>query len=178
MRGLTTGVFLPPDWDEVLLTVRAKELGLTAAKFASLEPVEQWAWHWALLNQKAHDELSDIDRVRFVSYEEMVADPESRSARCLPSAPRWTSQTAAFLDESTAIPASQLLWRQADSVNAAQKWRTEVPAKPSSDHRHCQKVPVGRLLTEAADAGDANPPIRHRRFGAPVATAAGLKRHV
>jgi hypothetical protein len=156
MRGLATGVFNPPDWDEVLMTVRAKELGLTAAYFASLEPVEQWAWHWALLNQKAYDELSDMARVRFVSYEDMVADPESHFREMFAFCGLgWTAQTAAFLDESTTYTGKSSYYGvKRDSVNAAQKWRTEVPAETQQRIiAIARKVPVGRLLTDAAYAG-------------------------
>ena len=50
MRGLASGVFVPPDRGEVLATVGARQFGLTPERFAALEPVEQWAWHWAILN--------------------------------------------------------------------------------------------------------------------------------
>jgi hypothetical protein len=153
VRGLASGVFAPPDRAEVLATAEARQFGLTAERFAALEPVEQWSWHWAILNQKAHDELATSSRVKFVLYEDIAANPEARVRELFAFCGLdWTARTAAFLDRSTTYTGKSGYYGvQRDSRAAAQKWRSEVPEEAQRRIiAIAREVPVGRLLTEAA----------------------------
>jgi hypothetical protein len=152
VRGLASGVFAPPDRAEVLATTQARQLGLTPERFAALEPVEQWAWHWAILNQKAHDELASSPRVKFVVYDELAVNPQAGVREVfdfcgLDRAP----QSDRFLAESTTYTGKSGYYGvKRDSLAAAQKWRTEVPE--DAQRRIiaiAREVPVGRLLTDA-----------------------------
>jgi len=155
VRGLASGVFDPPDRAEVLGTPQARQFGLTPERFATLEPVEQWSWHWAILNQKAYDELADSTRVKFVLYEDLAANPQARVRELFAFCGLdWAAQTASFLDQSmTYAGKSGYYGVKRDSLAAAQKWRSEVPE--DAQRRIiaiAREVPVGRLLTEAMPA--------------------------
>jgi hypothetical protein len=153
VRGLASGVFAPPDRTEVLATAQARQLGLTPERFAALEPVEQWAWHWAILNQKAHDELASSPRVKFVIYEDLAANPQARVREAFDFCGLdWAPQAAEFLAESTTYTGKSGYYGvKRDSLAAAQKWRAEVPE--DAQRRIiaiAREVPVGRLLTDTA----------------------------
>jgi hypothetical protein len=140
----------------VLSTAQAQQFGLTAERFAALEPVEQWAWHWAILNQKAHDELADSGRVKFVLYEDVAANPEARVRELFDFCGLdWPAQTAAFLAQSTTFTGKSGYYGvRRDSLAAAQKWRSEVPEEAQRRIiAIAREVPVGRLLTQDPQAG-------------------------
>ena len=64
-------------FEAALETAEAKQLGLKSSHFASLTLMERCAWHWAILNQKALNDLSALgkDRVNIVRYEDACAAP-------------------------------------------------------------------------------------------------------
>jgi hypothetical protein len=154
MRGLKSGQFSPPDRAEILATEQARRFGLDAAQFNRLAPTEQWAWHWAILNQKAHDELGADARVRLVRYEDLATAPEAEVRALFAFAGlSWDAQTADFLARSTTYTGADRYYRvMRNSLAAADKWRTELPAE---EQRRILAitgtVPVGRLFAE----GDA-----------------------
>lgn len=81
LRGTRHGRFasrIPTQ--ELLGTAQARKLGLTETAFRQLPVLEQLAWNWAILNQKALDELADLGQVKIVHYNDLCATPV-RAAR-------------------------------------------------------------------------------------------------
>lgn len=76
LRGTRHGRFssrIPTQ--ELVGTAQARNLGLTDAIFRQLPVLEQLAWNWAILNQKALDELADLGRVKIVHYNDLCVTP-------------------------------------------------------------------------------------------------------
>lgn len=65
---------------ELLLSPLAREVGLTEGQFRQLPVLEQLAWNWALLNQKAVEELEGRANVKIVHYHDLCTAP-MRAAR-------------------------------------------------------------------------------------------------
>jgi hypothetical protein len=65
LRGASLGKFedvVPVG--EVLQTEQAKRYGLTRERFMALPTVEKFAWNWAILNERAIDDLAHIKTAR------------------------------------------------------------------------------------------------------------------
>ncbi len=56
---------------EVLQTEQAKRYGLTRERFDALPVVERFAWNWAILNERAIDDLAHISTARRLSYQDL-----------------------------------------------------------------------------------------------------------
>jgi hypothetical protein len=158
MRGLRSGEFAPPERAEILATDQARRFGLDAARFGRLSPSEQWAWHWAILNQKAHDELGADARVRLVRYEDVATRPEAEMRALFGFCGlSWDPASAAFLARSTTYSGKERYYRvMRNALVAAEKWRTELPAEEQRRILAITRaVPVGRLFGAEAQASPA-----------------------
>jgi hypothetical protein len=129
LRGVALGKF---DADVVLTdcldTPHAHKYGLTPDLFARLQPVEQYAWHWALLNEKAMDDLRPHANAEVIRYRDLVFDPELVTRSLFKFCDlSWQDQTARFLRVSTTsnLPDSyyQVYKNSMDSLN---KWRRQL----------------------------------------------------
>jgi hypothetical protein len=158
MRGLRSGEFAPPDRAEILRTEQARRFGLDAERFNRLAPSEQWAWHWAILNQKALDELSGSARVRLVRYEDLARRPEAEMRALFGFCDlSWDPATAAFLARSTTYSGKERYYRvMRNALAAAEKWRSELAEEEQQRIMAItREVPVGQLYAEAAQASAA-----------------------
>ncbi len=80
----------------------ATQYGLTASALARLHLVEQLAWYWVLLNEKALAELAGRPALRVVRYEALCRDPQGAARALFDFAGLdWADATAAFLASST-----------------------------------------------------------------------------
>ncbi|MGN6514342.1 MAG: sulfotransferase family protein [Rhizomicrobium sp.] len=133
---------------EILSTEEAGQYGLTSDIFDALPLLEKCAWHWAILNQKAMNDLAGLDRVLTVRYEDLCRQPEE-VARTMFGFARlpWSLQTQSFLQKSTTGSDTDDYFKTTrDSLAAADKWRHEL----SVDEQErvldvARKVPVGIL---------------------------------
>jgi len=147
LRGIRSGRFerrIP--FEEILQTSEAQEAGLSAREFHSLDVVEQCAWHWAILNQKAANDLAGLTRIRTVSYDEVCLRPREASRELLALAGLdWTEHTNAFVTRSTTSKDSNryyLITR--DSLAAADKWRSQLaPDDQARILAIARRVPTG-----------------------------------
>jgi hypothetical protein len=113
---------------ECLDTPQAQQYGLTPSLFEKLPAVEQHAWHWALLNEKALDDLKSVPDTMVLRYRDLVASPEVTVREAFAFAGiSWQEQTARFLRESTTAAVSdryyQIYKNSTDSLN---KWRKQL----------------------------------------------------
>jgi hypothetical protein len=87
---------------ELLDTEQAARYGLTQERFALLPQVEQFAWNWAILNEKAIDDLGGLDRVKILKYQDLCEHPLEQAKDLLRFAGLpWDDQTETFLRRST-----------------------------------------------------------------------------
>jgi hypothetical protein len=152
IRGIKSNQFERTDsLNSLLATDEAKALNLIAEHAAKLPPVEQHAWHWAILNQKTLNDLSDLDeeRVKVIRYEDACADPQGIAKELLAFARLdWNEQTSAFVHNSATGPDTDEYYRVSrNSLAAAYKWRTTL--SPQDQQRILEiakQVPAGRLF--------------------------------
>ena len=79
----------------------AKDYGLTPERFAALPIVEQFAWNWAVLNEKAINDLAGIPTARVLRYQDLGAHPADEARALLAFCGLdWDPQTEAFVRHS------------------------------------------------------------------------------
>jgi hypothetical protein len=129
---------------ELLETEQAARYGLTEARFTSLPQVEQFAWNWAILNEKAIDDLRGLDRVKILKYQDLCEHPTEQAQALFKFAGLpWDPQTDGFLRRSTTYAgpdryyavfrdtaASLYRWRQDLSEDDQQRINRVVQASP------------------------------------------------
>jgi hypothetical protein len=128
-RGAALGMFeegVPVA--ELLETEQASRYGLTAAGLASLPEVEQFAWNWAILNEKAIDDLGGLDRVKILKYQDLCEHPLEQARDLLAFAGLgWDSQTEAFLRRSTTYTGPNRYYAVfRDTAASLFSWRQEL----------------------------------------------------
>lgn len=130
LRGTRRGQFssrIPTQ--ELLGTAQARKLGLTEAAFRQLPVLEQLAWNWAILNQKALDELAGLGRVKIVHYNDLCTNPV-RTAREVFDflGLSWHAQTDEFIRACVEYegkdPAFRLYRNARRSLN---RWQGDLP---------------------------------------------------
>jgi len=129
LKGIAKGKFersIP--FAEVLSTNEARQIGLTADAFEKLDLVEQCAWHWAILNQKALNDLPGADRAATVLYEDLCHAPQTVVRQLFTFAGLdWNSQSEEFLRKSTTADVNKGYFRIVrNSLAAAASWRTTL----------------------------------------------------
>jgi sulfotransferase family protein len=136
LRGAAQGKFEEPvPVQELLMTGHARRYGLTAARFEALPPVEQFAWNWAILNEKAIEDLAGIPGVMVLRYQALCASPlpEARALFDF-AALDWDPQTEDFLRRSTTFSGRDRYYQVFKNTQAAvNRWREELA--PEDQHR-------------------------------------------
>lgn len=128
MRGFSLSKFekqLPIE--AVLDMPHAKKYGLTMETLNALPMVEQLAWHWAILNEKAIRDLADIPNVRLLQYEKFASEPLEHTKELFGFAGlAWNRQTEKFIGRSRTSKVARYysIYRSAD--DAMNRWRTEL----------------------------------------------------
>ena len=156
LHGIKTGKFERREsFKSVLVLEEAKKFALSPARFSALSPVQQCAWHWALLNQKALNDLASLEpgRVMVLRYEDACADPERWAKELLSFAGLdWNSQTAAYVQSSTSGGDNEAFYgTNRDPLSAANKWRnslTEIEQRQILEI--AASVPAGQMFVEMA----------------------------
>jgi hypothetical protein len=148
LRGIALGKFprapIPP-----IPTNRAVQFGLTPERFEALSLVEQLAWYWVILNQKALDDLAGTPRVRVIRYRDLCAEPLKVARELIEFAGlSWEPQTATFIEKSTHYKGPDRYYKVLkDSIATENKWRDELSL---DDQRRivdiARQVPAGRLF--------------------------------
>lgn len=124
---------------ELLETEQARRYGLTEARFTALPVVEQFAWNWAILNEKAIDDLAGIDGVKVLRYQDLCEAPMPEARALLAFAGLdWDSQTEDFLRRSTTFSGRDRYYQVFKNTQAAMnRWREELNPE---DQRRIQAV--------------------------------------
>lgn len=128
-RGTELGKFEDRIYpEEILFTDQAALYGLTAERLRGMTYVEQLAWNWAILNEKAIDDLAGLSRAKVIRYQDLCMDPIGQAqelfAFCGLS---WNEQTEVFVHESTRSNAPDRYYQVFKNTEAAMnKWRGEL----------------------------------------------------
>jgi len=155
MKGMQSGKFeRTAAFRAVLKTEEGRNLGLTADEFAKLSPLEQCAWHWAILNQKALNDLSDLEggRVKVLRYEDACSSPEETARELFSfSGLDWNSQTAHFIRQSTTGPETEDFYStNRNPLSAANRWRNSLSARDQQQVMEiATHVPAGKIFASA-----------------------------
>jgi hypothetical protein len=140
LRGSALGKFEDPvPVQELLMTEQARRYGLTQERFETLPVVEQFAWNWAILNEKAIDDLAGIEGVTVLRYHALCDAPmeESRALFAFTGL-SWDAQTEAFLNRSTNFNGRDRYYQVFKNTRLAMnRWREEL--RPE-DQRRIQAV--------------------------------------
>jgi hypothetical protein len=138
---------------DLLETEQAARYGLTEAGFARLSQVEQFAWNWAILNEKAIDDLRGLDRVKVLKYQDLCEHPleQARDLLAFAGLP-WDSQTEAFLRRSTTYSGPNRYYAVfRDTAASLYRWRQELSEE---DQQRIHKV------VQATSLAALCPPLR------------------
>ena len=134
---------------EVVLTDEARQLGMTATDFERLDIFAQCAWHWAILNQKALNDLPQDGRAKVMRYEDLCTAPEREAKELFKfSGLGWNEQSERFVRRSTTADDTGGFYRIArNSLTAAQRWRTSLDGGVQRRILDIAgRVPVGRMF--------------------------------
>ncbi len=129
MRGAALGKFEDNIYPEELLhTEHATRYGLTAERLEAMPKVEQLAWAWAILNEKAIDDLAGLSTAKVIRYQDLCSRPMEVAKDLLAfSGLTWNEQTEAFVNESTRSNAPDRYYQVFKNTETAMnKWRTEL----------------------------------------------------
>ena len=129
IRGAALGKFGPPAVEEVLGTDQARRYGLSEDGLKALPPIEQFAWHWAVLNEKAIQDLENMPSGKVLRYQDLCSDPAGVSRSLFDFAGlSWNPQTAAFIEKSTHAHGPDRYYQVFKDPSASlNKWRNELP---------------------------------------------------
>jgi hypothetical protein len=156
LRGIELGKARPPaPIGDVARSPEAERLGLALDPGAALSVPERLAWEWAFSNQRMLDDLSDLDRVKIIRYEDLAADPMALARQLFAFAGlSWDPQTEEFVTTSTMAEEEGSYYSVTrDPARAANRWRETLSAE---DQRRVMaiagRVPAGQMfLPPAAD---------------------------
>ena len=129
LRGMVLGKFERPSLlHECLQTPQATRYGLDEAMFDRLPQVEQLAWHWVLMNEKAIEDLEGNADAMLVFYNDLVRNPQTWCevifAFC---GLTITPQTSKFIRASTTSHRPDRYYQvYKRSTNSLSKWRYQL----------------------------------------------------
>jgi hypothetical protein len=93
-----------PLFAELLNSAPGKRYGATIEDLRTMPPEERLAWKWILVYEKTLADIEGMDDdVLVVRYEDLCIDPDARARKMFAwCGLSWTSQTEAFVRQSTA----------------------------------------------------------------------------
>ncbi len=107
---------------------QAKSHNLTAEKFDAMAPLEQLAWYWVILNEKAIADLAGRASARVLRYEDLCVNPVTTTQELFSFAGLdWPRQTEDFIAESTSYKGFYRYFGvRRNSPETADRWRTTL----------------------------------------------------
>ncbi len=110
------------------VTPQAQRRGLTHDKLEGMEVVEALAWHWALLNEMAMDDLDGADGVRLLRYEDLCERPMEVARDLFAFAGiDMHAETERFLQQSISYEGKERYFQVfRNPLRSANKWREEL----------------------------------------------------
>ncbi len=105
----------------------ARRRGLDMEHMRSASPVERLAWRWVLFNEKAMDDMADVEGYRIVRYEDLCADPVEgfKSLFAFAGLP-WAAQSEQFVTQSSSTDRTSYYSVYRNAQKAASAWKHEL----------------------------------------------------
>ena len=117
-------------YDEVMALRAAAERGIDDAGFQALADAAKYAWGWVAFNEAALASARALPNVRTILYEDLCAAPQAQARALFAFADLgWAAQTGDFQARSSSggdADSYYAVFR--DSADAAERWRTRMPA--------------------------------------------------
>jgi hypothetical protein len=155
LRGVTLGKFEEEvPMGEVLQTPQATEYGLTFDRFKSLPIIERLTWNWAVLNEKAINDLAAVPTARVLRYQDITADPIGTSQLLFEFVGlAWHPQAEAFIRRSTTYNGRERYYNVLKNTTAAMnRWRSELtPDDQRRIRAIVQRTALKSFFPEVAD---------------------------
>jgi hypothetical protein len=113
---------------ECLQAQEAQKYGMTPERFRSLSMIEQFAWNWAILNEKAIRDLTGVKTARVLYYQDLGMDPIGQSRALFDFVGLdWDPQTEDFLRRSTMHRGRDRYYKVfRNTTETVSRWRTEL----------------------------------------------------
>jgi hypothetical protein len=160
LRGIALRKFARNiDLQECLETPQAGRYGMTRAVFDRLDTIEQHAWHWALLNEQALEDLRGNPDAMIVHYRDLVRAPHDISRTIFAFCGLdWSGQTSRFLHASTTSERPDGYYQVfKNSAAAMTRWQDQLRA--DDQHRIALALAatqIWRLYPEYHSLSQAN----------------------
>jgi hypothetical protein len=147
LNGLKSGKFhrgIP--FHEIFGTKYPAAFGLSEKEFASFDIVEKCAWHWAVLNQKASEDLASTKNAMTVRYKELCETPMETTQKMFAFAGlNWSKRTAHFVEMSTSKSSDRYHSVFRLSAHESAKWRHQMPVEDQKKvFRIVEQFEIGR----------------------------------
>jgi hypothetical protein len=130
IRGMEKGFLASAAIVSMARMEQARRRGLGEDLLRALPREQQLAWNWALLNEKALEDVDGNPNVLVVRYEDLCSEPVAMARRMFDFAGlRWHEQTERFLDVSSTYRGSERYFQVVrNSRRAAEKWKEQLSA--------------------------------------------------
>jgi hypothetical protein len=158
-RHFTSEVAASEDYgifEALLTTGPARRRGLTLADLQLMQPEERLAWRWVLFNEKAMEDIADIDGFDVVRYEDLCRAPLAITRRMFEGCGlSMDPQTEAFLAQSSSENRESYYSVYKDPVHSASRWRQELaPEVVARILGITRGTPPGALFPEEPGSSD------------------------
>lgn len=140
------------------VTAQAQRRGLTHDKLESLPAIEALAWHWALLNEMAMDDLDGAQGVRLLRYEDLCERPMEVARDLFAFAGiDLHAETERFLQQSISYEGKERYFQVfRNPLRSANKWREELTEEEIGRVLEVvRETRPGQLFVEAATMNQA-----------------------
>lgn len=110
---------------QLLKTENGCSYALTETDLKAMQPVERLAWLWLLVNEKAMQDLHELDNSLVLRYEDLCENPLQKSQELFNFAGlQWNQQTENFVASSTHNSNDGYYSVFKNPKDAANKWRS------------------------------------------------------
>jgi len=110
---------------QLLKTDNGSSHSLTERDLKSMQSVERLAWRWLLVNEKAIQDLHELDNSLVLRYEDLCESPLQKSQELFEFAGlQWSQQTENFVASSTSNSKDGYYSVFKNPKDAANKWRS------------------------------------------------------
>ena len=158
LKGIADNMFEKRPWGlQWIGTPQAARYGLNESLLGRLSLAEQLAWEWAVLNEKALDDLQGNPRALIFRYKDFTADPLGHSKNLFAfSGLPWCAQTERFIRRSGRPLGPDGYYRVYKDPHVAKtKWRTTLSFDEKKQiYDIMRKTSVGQLWPELIDDPD------------------------
>lgn len=152
LQGIRIGSFRSDGPDARLMLAAAHPFyRLTENKLNRMSLVERLAWDWAVMNEKAFDDLADLPRTIVVRHGDLAENPILHAGRLLQFVELpWMPQVQTFVHRSSSSPGGEnyySVWKRSSEVS--HRWQTYLTEEEKRQIRVVmQETRIGKIWPE------------------------------